>query len=570
MTRWNRELSRSGTSCSGRRNLRLYTPDLLLDLFSSTFNQFAFRGFIIGIVVVGYNLLTMALKNEHLRVSALHNPLGIDSSNPEFSWTLASSRESVLLTAWQIQVSLDAGFGTEHIAWESGKTASDKPFAAIYEGSTLSPKTPYHWRVKTWDDRDQDGSWSETAWFETGILAGFERQAKLITRPTTPGKKPKDETETLCFRRFIDLPKPVTRGRLYTTAHGWYRSFINTTNVTADAQVPRWTPHHVFTEYQTYDVTDLFHVGENVVRAVVADGHFRGKNLYFSKHHCYGDRLGYYALLELELEGGECLCFITDDSWDAGFGRVIRSDPKDGETVNLRRPEHEWLDRKCPETPYGFKPVEVLPEPMETLIAEEVERVGIISTIKPAEMWISPSCKLLVDFGQNFTGVVRLYLNSSCESTVVLTYSEVLTKSGELNLAYINPLGADDVVRDSITTSGRGDWFETPFSLRGFRYLQIDGAPADSSIDSLQIEARFISTKLQDVSSSSCSDTRLEKLFENTLRNMYSNFQSTPMDCPTRERAGWTGDIQVFSSAAVVLEDVKNYLRRYLRCLAAE
>ena len=44
----------------------------------------------------------------------------------------------------------------------------------------------------------------------------------------------------------------------------------------------------------------------------------------------------------------------------------------------------------------------------------------------------------------------------------------------------------------------------------------------------------------------------------------------TPTDCPTRERSGWTGDIRIFSPTASLLVDCQNYLRRYLRNVAAE
>lgn len=272
----------------------------------------------------------MTLQIDRQRVNALSNPLGIDSASPEFSWVLRSDQTSVLQTAYQVQVSQDATFQQkDRSMWDSGKTESDKPFAVSYAGFSLQPKTRYCWRVKVWDNKSQSGPWSSVAWFETGFLRGFEHQAKMISRPKTSSFA-EEEKSTLYFRRFIDIPKPVIRGRLYATAHGWYKSFVNTTNVTADAQVPRWTPHHIYTEYQTYDVSGLFHVGENVLGAIVADGHFRGKNTILSWENCYGDRLGYYSLLELELEDGTTLRFTTDDSWQAGFGRIKRSDPKMG------------------------------------------------------------------------------------------------------------------------------------------------------------------------------------------------------------------------------------------------
>ena len=79
-----------------------------------------------------------------------------------------------------------------------------------------------------------------------------------------------------------------------------------------------------------------------------------------------------------------------------------------------------------------------------------------------------------------------------------------------------------------------------------------------------------MSSQLSQCGEFSCSDTRLEQLYHNTLWSFWSNFMATPTDCPTRERSGWTGDVQVFSSTAMLLADVHGYLRRYLRNLRAE
>ena len=46
---------------------------------------------------------------------------------------------------------------------------------------------------------------------------------------------------------------------------------------------------------------------------------------------------------------------------------------------------------------------------------------------------------------------------------------------------------------------------------------------------------------------------------------MYSNYLSTPTDCPQRdERLGWTADTDVFAKTAMYRADVKDFLAKYL------
>ena len=50
----------------------------------------------------------------------------------------------------------------------------------------------------------------------------------------------------------------------------------------------------------------------------------------------------------------------------------------------------------------------------------------------------------------------------------------------------------------------------------------------------------------------------------NSLWSMKSNFCDIPTDCPTRERAGWTGDAQVFAHTASMLCDCLPVYRKWL------
>lgn len=52
--------------------------------------------------------------------------------------------------------------------------------------------------------------------------------------------------------------------------------------------------------------------------------------------------------------------------------------------------------------------------------------------------------------------------------------------------------------------------------------------------------------------------------FSNSSWSMKSNFCDIPTDCPTRERAGWTGDAGVFAPTAVLLADCYPVFRKWL------
>ena len=68
----------------------------------------------------------------------------------------------------------------------------------------------------------------------------------------------------------------------------------------------------------------------------------------------------------------------------------------------------------------------------------------------------------------------------------------------------------------------------------------------------------------------SCSDERLNRLHEAAVWSFRDNACDIPTDCPHRERAGWTGDWQLFVPTAAFLYDVAGFSTKWLRDVAAD
>ena len=79
-----------------------------------------------------------------------------------------------------------------------------------------------------------------------------------------------------------------------------------------------------------------------------------------------------------------------------------------------------------------------------------------------------------------------------------------------------------------------------------------------------------IASDLEQTGSFTASDARLDRLHQNVVWSQRGNFLSVPTDCPQRERAGWTGDIQAFVGAASNNAQVVPFLSRWLDNLRAD
>ncbi len=61
-----------------------------------------------------------------------------------------------------------------------------------------------------------------------------------------------------------------------------------------------------------------------------------------------------------------------------------------------------------------------------------------------------------------------------------------------------------------------------------------------------------------------CDDERINRLHEAAVWSLRDNICEIPTDCPHRERAGWTGDWQIFAPTAAFLYDVDAFSRKWL------
>lgn len=515
--------------------------------------------------------MTDSITASHLKTNTRVNPFGIDTATPEFAWRLETSAPNATQSAYHVQVSIAERFATgDDLIWDSGQVISDAQFGVRYSGGALESARRYWWRVRVWDGAGMAGPWSDAVWFEIAILdpARWNPGVKWISGAPPDSRK---NSAALYLRGALNLPASVKRGRAYVSALGWYRFFVNGQDLTGNALVPRWTPFDHIVEYQTYDVTEQFRAGANIIGIAVGDGRYRGSSGFANLRRRYGDRLAGFAQIELELADGGVVTFVTDERWQAGPGRILSSDTKNGERVDARISDADWLG--APEPPARFAPAQALPAtPHVTrmLVAEEVGRVQEVQRL-PGQIKRAPSGKQIVDFGQNFAGVPRVRLAGKAGARVRIVCSELLTKEGELNTSYLEGMSKSrerGFQTDEVILDGSELWYQPWFTIHGFRYAEVDGL--DYDLTPADVEGIVLSSELEAVGTFECSDQRLNQLHHNVFWSLRSNFTDTPTDCPTRERSGWTGDIQTFAPAATTFVDAQAFLRRYLRNLALE
>ncbi|MEM4973583.1 MAG: hypothetical protein QXR87_07765, partial [Candidatus Hadarchaeales archaeon] len=105
------------------------------------------------------------------------------TSRPTFTWTHSDNNEETQ-RAYRLQV---ASVSPDNIIWDTGKTVT--PLSNYqYAGPSLSSGLTYYWRVKTWDQDDAEGAWSDWAPFTVNSppSASVVSPVSLALAPAAP------------------------------------------------------------------------------------------------------------------------------------------------------------------------------------------------------------------------------------------------------------------------------------------------------------------------------------------------------------------------------------------------
>lgn len=336
------------------------------------------------------------------------------------------------------------------------------------------------------------------------------------------------------------------RAIIYATAHGIYNLYLNGEPIEGYFLAPGSSYYTERLQVQAYDVTALIKQGKNELTATVGEGWWRGSTGWHMYRYCYGTSLA--LLCQLEIDG--ITTVITDESWQASqSGPLEENDTMRGEKYNAQNVITDW------------HPVSIEDFGYNNLISSELpvtphERF-------PAKLIATPNGQKVLDFGQNFAGYVEFELEANGGETIRLTHGEVLDADGNFqNDNFQNketPLCRQII--DYTCKKGKNKYHQTKCYF-GLRYALIE---TDLNINGSEFTGVATYSDMKQTGFFECGIPEVNRLFENVLFSMKSNFVDVPTDCPHREKLGFTGDAQVFSETALYLMDSYPVLRRWMR-----
>ncbi len=476
-----------------------------------------------------------------------HMTSPVIDGRPEFSWRIASDQRDVMQASWRIRVRECGQAG--RLVWDSEVVGSDQQAFVPYGGPELASRTVYEWQVDVEDSHGEVAS--ATARFETGLLAAGDWVARWIecpfVRPDASEYRFGAAHPAVIFRKRVTIDKPVAAARLYATAYGAYRLTVNGQRPDDRELAPEFTPYDRVLYYQAYDVAGLLHPGANTLEMLVGDGWYFSAQAGPVMAHRH-DEPACLAQLHVTFSDGTSACFATDGSETCELSQIVYSDLYQGERQDLTlgpQPAQAVRPRD-----YGY--ANLCAQPMDPIVPARL--------VPATNVFRSPKGEVIVDFGQVMCGRARVRIDVPAGRVVTLEYFEELSDEGD----YINTMFAPQ--RDTVVSDGRPFLHEAVFTFHGFRYIRVSGMEARRE----DFTAVLLTTRKEDRGSLLTSEARLNRLYQNVRWSQWSNTMSVPTDCPSREKAGYTGDLLVYARTALMNEDMTPFLRSWLRSVRAD
>jgi len=360
------------------------------------------------------------------------------------------------------------------------------------------------------------------------------------------------------FRKAFSLAQPVKRAVLFASALGVYELHLNGKPVDTDVLSPGWTDYHKRVHYIGYDVTKQLKRGENVLGAILGDGWYAGYLAFTGRRHYYGENTRFLAQLEVEFKDGTKQIIETDGTWKAATGPILEDDLLMGCVYDARKEIPGWDTSNCDDAQWHRAKVDSSVQAnLEAHPGAPIRRIEQITAKKLTE----PKPGVYVfDLGQNMVGWVHLKAKGHAGQKVVVRHAEMLNPDGTIYTANLRAAKATDTY---FLADGPKRAYEPYFTFHGFQYVEVTGLDYKPELG--DVTGIVVYSDLPRAGWFECSEPLVNKLTLNSLWGQKGNFLDVPTDCPQRdERAGWTGDAEVFMKTACLNMDAPGFYTKWL------
>lgn len=485
----------------------------------------------------------MAIKLKKITVEDVVAPVGIKTINPRFSWQLESDKNGAKQLGYRIIVHE----WIHEEMWDTGFVETENCYNIEYRGAALTRDTQYYVKVLI---KTTEGDIETETTFRTGL---FDYQPPHIGW-IRPSVSEKEYSFSPYFRREFALKSDeIAFATLYITSRGWYDAYLNGKPICEDAVMePACCPKFNISYLKAYDITNDLRDGYNAIAVQLGNGY--SQNFRFGNAYYRGKRL--WALLSITYTDGTYQHICTDESWKWSRSPIVFDHIYDGEWYDARKEQPGWNRPGFNDAAWENA---VRADFSETIKPVFTPPVKILGTRPAAGITKIGENKFIYDFKYNGSGVLKIKVKGDPGTEVRMLHAENLLPNGMLQ-TWTN---RNAEVTDRYILKGDGEEIYQPkFTYHCFRYVEFT---VTGNAEIVSAEALVYGTDMFSESHFECSSDMLNRIQQNFIRTLKTNFMSWPTDTGVRdERTPCSMDIQVYEEMAMQNCNAHNYFETWL------
>jgi alpha-L-rhamnosidase len=481
----------------------------------------------------------------NLRCEYRNNPLGIDVARPRLSWEIEEKNQSpearsLKQSAYQLLVASSEELLAKDQGdlWNSGKVGADQTVNIEYAGKSLVSRQKCYWKVRSWFNDGKVSKWSKPSVWTMGLLSSSDWRAKWIKY----GSETANEAQYL--RKEVNLDKPVKRAVVRFACLGFADVLINGRKPDETLMIaPRFANPAYRVIYTSLDITSLLKQGDNCIGAVVGNGYNSPPSKGWNDWQASVGMPQLLLELEVEFPDGSSCVMGTDDTWTGSLGRIRYNDFWVKEVHDLNKEQDGWVLPAFKDTFRQWKPVALAEAPKGRLQALHNPPVRRFESVKALRRDGNNYI-----FDRVYTGFPRIRVKGKPGDVVSIRGNQKLVMRD-----IFGPVCIDFTLRDTNEVILEPRFFVhtigTEFTISGLDHLP---APEDVSIE-------VVHADLRSSGDFECSNPLFNELHQIGKHTHFNYVLNYPLD-PTREKAGWSEDIQnMFESASYLTETTALY-----------
>jgi alpha-L-rhamnosidase len=425
------------------------------------------------------------------------NPLGLEISKPNFSWEVKFSTKTGKQTGYQILVASTEENLKKDLGdiWNSKQVKSPLTSKIIYNGKAIEARKRYYYKIKIWNEKAKPSTWSETSYWEMGLLNTTDWTAKWIGKLGSEGKPAK----AIDLQKEFTLSKRAIKARIYVAGLGAYFIGFNGKKIGDDRFGMGWRNFQNDIKYSIFEIDpDLLSVGTNFITAVVGNAWYTiegSQNTGFK----YSEGLNRLLFqMELTFYDGSIQTIATDGTWQVRHSPIIESALYNGEKYDASNEyNRDWTkadvlnDVPNKVTSFDFEKPKFVEQTTNfntkdtKLVANQLTKNTIINELKAVAITEPKKGRFVFDFGENITGFTYIKSEGKVDKEIELKYAERLDNKGNVDQTTYKVIRP----KDTYILKGYGveEW-ESKFTRHTFRYVEVSGFPGKPTKDNIIIK----------------------------------------------------------------------------------